>query len=396
MKTFWCILLLICAVQSEKRFELKQVLLLSRHGLRTPLSKELVNMSPKDWPKWKEKPGYLTAKGTVLEGYMGKFFSLWLSEEGLLPKSCPTEDNFYVYANTKQRTKASAAAFVNEAFPDCNITIHHSETDVDPIFNPVIHNSSSIFKEIATEDMRMCLKMLTLNTSYVDLEEMLDYKNSELCLKEHKCDLTKDKNKVYVATGEKPNVSGPLKVGNSVIDAFKMQYYEGFPLDEVAWGNLKTNEDWSPLINLSNSYHNVIFNISLVAKDIAEPLIRYMSTFLCNDNEPKVILLMGHDANIFTILSSLNFKPFTLKNQFELSPISGKIAFQKWYDTVNKENMLRINYVYQSHYQLRNGVVLSLENPPQFELLALNDCEIDDNGFCPWDAFLRILDSYKG
>ena len=29
--------------------------------------------------------------------------------------------------------------------------------------------------------------------------------------------------------------SGPLKVGNSLVDAFTLQYYEGFPMDQVAW-----------------------------------------------------------------------------------------------------------------------------------------------------------------
>lgn len=387
-----CVLVCFCVVQpQDPRFTLKQVVILSRHGLRTPLSKYLSEMTPKAWPTWKEKPGYLTAKGKVLEGYMGKFFSAWLSQEGLLPKTCPSEEIFYVYANTKQRTRASASAFVGKAFPKCNITIHHSNSDVDPIFNPVIHNSSAIFREIVIEDMQAQLKALSLNASYKDLDMILDFKNSEICKNDHKCNLATDKNKAYVMSGEKPNLDGPLKIGNSVVDAFVMQYYEGFPLNNVAWGHLETPEEWQTLMCLSKSYHNIIFNTSLVAKDIAQPLIKFMTNIFLNDSVPKISLLMGHDANMYTVLNSLNFKPYMLENQYELSPVSGKIVFQKWFDNVEKVELLRINFVYQSYTQLRDCLELSLENPPQFRLLELNECAVDKNGFCLWSDFVEIL-----
>jgi glucose-1-phosphatase len=32
-----------------------------------------------------------------------------------------------------------------------------------------------------------------------------------------------------------------LKVGNSLVDAFTLQYYEGFPKDQVAWGEIASD-----------------------------------------------------------------------------------------------------------------------------------------------------------
>ncbi|XP_028167093.1 uncharacterized protein LOC114357588 [Ostrinia furnacalis] len=400
VKTFWCCFLLFVSFvrtreTQDQRFSLQQVVILSRHGLRTPLSKYLADMTPRTWPTWKEKPGYLTAKGKILEGYMGRFFSVWLSQEGLLTENCPSEDIFYVYANTKQRTRASALAFVKNAFPKCNITIHTSNTEVDPVFNPVIHNKSAIFRDIVIDDMKAQFKTLSLNNSYKDLDLILDFKNSEICRDEHKCNLATDKNKAYVVSGEKPNISGPLKIGNSVVDAFVMQYYEGFPLNDVAWGCLKSPKEWQSLMRLSRSYHNIIFNSTLVAKDIAQPLIKFMSNIFLNDSVPKISLLMGHDANMYTVLNSLDFKPYSLENQHELTPIGGKIVFQKWFDNIKKEELLKIHYVYQSYRQLRQSSELSLENPPQFKLLELNQCEIDENGFCSWSDFEKIIESLK-
>ncbi|CAH2988291.1 unnamed protein product [Chilo suppressalis] len=397
---YFCVI--ICLSKSEEKTNkeannnviLKQVVILSRHGLRSPLSKYLPQMTPNKWPSWREKPGYLTAKGKILEGYMGQYFSAWFNEKGLiLNNNCPTKDEFYVYANIKQRTRASAKAFVDKAFPFCNVTVHHSDGNVDPIFNPVLHNTSAIFRQLVIEDMQRILKRLSLNNSYENIENILDYKNSELCQDENKCNLLTDKNKVIVMSGEKPNVFGPIKIGNSVVDAFVMQYYEGLPLENVAWGNVRSPKDWQVIMNLSRGYHNVIFNTSLIAHDISLPLIGYMKPIFFGDNKPKVALLMGHDANIYTVLKTLQFKPYSLANQYELTPIGGKLVFQKWFDTMNNVNLLKIEYVYQSSEQLRDTSELNLHNTPKFKLMELEKCKVDQNGFCLWDDFRNILEN---
>ncbi|KOB65446.1 Glucose-1-phosphatase [Operophtera brumata] len=94
------ILILSALILNSEQLYLKQVVILSRHNVRTPLSKTLSQSSPKPWPTWNEKPGYLTPKGTLLEGFMGDYFYTWLYQENLLPQGCPSENEFYVYANT--------------------------------------------------------------------------------------------------------------------------------------------------------------------------------------------------------------------------------------------------------------------------------------------------------
>ncbi|KOB65445.1 Glucose-1-phosphatase [Operophtera brumata] len=154
-----------------------------------------------------------------------------------------------------------------------------------------------------------------------------------------------------------------------------MEYYEAFDMKNVAWGLLNTDEQWQSILDISYNYHNIIFNTTLLAKDISEPLIKYMTDIFLNKNEPKVALLMGHDANLYTVLNAMGFKPYSLKKQHEVTPVGGKIVFQKWSD--NKTNdFLKIDYVYQSSEQMRNGMRLSMDNPPIFETLKLKDCKI--------------------
>lgn len=376
----------------EKSFELQQVLILSRHNVRTPLSKNLADFTPKTWPIWKEKNGFLTAKGALLEGYMGEYFTLWLRKQGLLSDKCPTEENFFVYANNAQRTMASAKAFVVKGFPGCNIAIHSTSGSKDPIFNPVIHNTTAIFKLEAAEQMRMLLKSLHLNSSYEDLEQILNYKQSEYCLREHKCDFITDVNKIFVNVGFKPNLEGPLKISKSVIDSFIMENYEGFPSQKVAWGLLKNNDQWNLVLDLSKGYHSVIFNTTLIAHDLARPLLKYMRDIILN-KQYKISLLMGHDANVYTVLKSMGFKPYSLKNQHEMTPAGGKIVFQKWLEEKSGVFFMKVDYVYQCTNQMREGKRLSLDSPPEFTSLRLEGCKADDNGFCLWKDFVGILNS---
>jgi len=104
-----------------------------------------------------------------------------------------------------------------------------------------------------------------------------------------------------------------------------------------------------------------------------------------------VTLMVGHDSNIASLLTALDFKPYQLTSQNERTPIGGMIQFQRWLDKKNKRELVKVEYVYQSTDQLRNAEPLSLENPPKRVTLQMAGCETDANGFCSWDDFTAVL-----
>lgn len=396
-KSYLLFSIVLCNLFSTYGYELKQVIILSRHNVRAPLSSDLENYSPKSWPRWHTKPGELTEKGTILEGYMGQYFSLWLQHKGLLKtKNCPTEREFFAYANNKQRTIASAEAFVQKAFPNCNISVHHATGhNKDPNFNPVINNSTDAFKEIAQHEMNNRLSEINVRSSLDKLQSILDYGHSSNCKSKNQCDLAADKTTIELEVGLEPELIGPLHIANSVVDSFKMAYYEGFPIENIAWDEIKKSKDWENLMAINFAYHDVRFNTSSVAKDIATPLITYMRIIFENEYEyPKITLLMGHDANLYTVLSSFNFKSFKLGKQFEKTPVGGKLVFQKWWDDKLKRALLKIEYIYQSTEQLREEIELCWVTPPQTLTMELKNCVLDENGFCLWEDFIKILDDF--
>ncbi|EHX1104570.1 bifunctional glucose-1-phosphatase/inositol phosphatase [Escherichia coli] len=380
-------------------YQLQQVLMMSRHNLRAPLANNgsvLEQSTPNKWPEWDVPGGQLTTKGDVLEVYMGHYMREWLAEQGMVKSGeCPPPDTVYAYANSLQRTVATAQFFITGAFPGCDIPVHHQEKmgTMDPTFNPVITDDSAAFSEQAVAAMEKELGKLQLTDSYQLLEKIVNYKDSPACKEKQQCSLVDGKNTFSAKYQEEPGVSGPLKVGNSLVDAFTLQYYEGFPMDQVAWGEIKSDQQWKVLSKLKNGYQDSLFTSPEVARNVAKPLVSYIDKALVTDrtSAPKITVLVGHDSNIASLLTALDFKQYQLHDQNERTPIGGKIVFQRWHDNKANRDLMKIEYVYQSAEQLRNADALTLQAPAQRVTLELSGCPIDANGFCPMDKFDSVL-----
>ncbi|WP_017349761.1 bifunctional glucose-1-phosphatase/inositol phosphatase [Pantoea sp. A4] len=388
------------AQAAESDMQLQQVLLLSRHNIRAPLADNgsvLEQSTKKSWPQWDVPGGQLTTKGGVLEVYMGNYTRQWLAQQGLVQNGvCPDSNNVFVYANSLQRTVATAQFFVNGAFPGCDIPVTHQDEmgTMDPVFNPVITNDNPDFNKKALAAMTAANEQLSLKPAYQRLEKLVDYKAAPACKDKKQCDLENGNNTFSADNGKEPNVNGPLKVANSLMDAFTLQYYEGFPADQVAWGQIKTAEQWQELSALKNGYQDALFSTPEVAREVAAPLADYIRSQLIDQdsaNAPKVTVMVGHDSNIASLLSALQVKPYTLPGQFEKTPIGGQVVFERWHDKKNNKDLLKLEYVYQTADQLRDADVLSLKNPPKRVTLQLAGCPTDANGYCSWEQFNQAL-----
>ncbi|WP_186454407.1 bifunctional glucose-1-phosphatase/inositol phosphatase [Candidatus Pantoea soli] len=390
------------AYAADGDMQLQQVLMLSRHNLRAPLATNgsvLEQSTKKSWPQWDVAGGELTTKGGVLEVYMGNYTRQWLAQQGLVQNgSCPDSSSIFVYANSLQRTVATAQYFVTGAFPGCDIAVTHQDAmgTMDPVFNPVITDDSEAFNKKALAAMTAANEKLALKPALQRLEKIIDYKSSPACNGKKQCDLSSGDNTFTAENGKEPGVNGPLKTGNSLVDAFTLQYYEGFPADQVAWGQIKTPEQWKELAAIKNGYQDALFTSPEVARDVAAPLVDYIRSQLVDQDKasaPKVTLMVGHDSNIASLLSALQVKPYELPGNDEKTPIGGQVVFERWHDAKNNKDLLKVEYVYQTADQLRNADVLSLKNPPKRVTLQLAGCDTDANGYCSWEQFTTALNT---
>lgn len=373
---------------------LKRVFILSRHNIRAPLTSNLQRMTPHLWPDFATPVAHLTPKGALLESYIAETISKWLKEEMLLEHQCPAEDYVHIFANAPQRTKETAEAFAKAAFKNCDISVEYrDDVRMDPVFNPILRNTSESFKRAAFDDMRMILNNSNLHDAYKLLAEIIDLKNSEICKTESFCDLINRTDDILFRIGEEPNIYGPLSIGNSIVDVFLMSFYEGLPLKDIAWGKIIDANQWKLLSEITKGDQEVRFGSNVIAKDVAKPLLEYMKNVFLNESAPKLTVLFGHDSNFKSVMTSLSFKDYELPGQVEKTPIGGKLVFQKWYDEMSGRDLLKVNYLYQSVKQLRDGLPITEDNPLRSVVLYINKCRIVNSEFCLWEDFLSILKS---
>lgn len=392
------------AIETLDNYTLEQVVVFSRHGLRAPLSSPtstLGKITPNQWPQWDTPASYLTTRGGVLESYFGHYFSEWLVDNKLLTENtCPSENEVYIYTNSLQRTIATGQYFTVGAFPGCIVPIIHKEKlgTMDPVFFPVISDDNPEVKQAAITSINQTAHAKgieglnqKLNNTYQDLSNIINYTQSTNCLVDKQCDFTDLPTKIIIEKGKEPGITGPLRTGTSIADAFILQYYEGAPLQDIAWGKIKNNKQFEQLVAIKEYYNTILFGSPVIAKQVAANLINYINQTFSEKNHTKFTFLVGHDSNVASLFSALKIKSYTLPDQFETTPIGGKIVFQKWRDNHSGEALMKIEYFYQSTDQIRNLTQLNRNNPPHKVTLAMENCPTNTMGFCSFSTFKQII-----
>ena len=392
------------AIETLDNYTLEQVVVFSRHGLRAPLASPtstLGKITPNQWPQWDTPASYLTTRGGVLESYFGHYFSEWLVDNKLLTENtCPSENEVYIYTNSLQRTIATGQYFTVGAFPGCIVPIIHKEKlgTMDPVFFPVISDDNPEFKQAAIISINQTAHAKgieglnqKLNNTYQDLSNIINYTQSTNCLADKQCDFTDLPTKIIIEKGKEPGITGPLRTGTSIADAFILQYYEGAPLQDIAWGKIKNNKQFEQLVAIKEHYNTVLFGSPVIAKQVAANLINYINQTFSEKNHTKFTFLVGHDSNVASLFSALKIKSYTLPDQFETTPIGGKVVFQKWRDNHSGEALMKIEYFYQSTDQIRNLTQLNRNNPPHKVTLEMENCPTNTMGFCSFSTFKQII-----
>lgn len=376
----------------KNQYKLKEVVILSRHNIRSSLSVNgsvLQKMTPHQWIKWTAAPSELTLRGGALETIMGQFFRKWTVNEGLFTENTvPTVDEVNFYANSMQRTIATAQYFSSGFMPVANLHINHRFTPskMDPVFFPALTKSSEAFKaqalkEIAAMGGKKGIVGINegLKDSYQLIEKVLDLKHSPACQSGEVCAFDDYNTQLKLEKGDEPNMKGSLKFANSASDALILQYYEDTDPVQAAFGQNLTNADWEKIAKVKDVYGDVLFTAPIVAVNVAHPLLVYMKDEL-NAKNRKFTFLCGHDSNIASVNAALEVEEYSLPQSIEKkTPIGSKLVFEKWVDKAGKE-FVAVNIVYQTTEQLRNVSLLNLENPPVVFSLKLKGLQANADG----------------
>ncbi|MBA0256928.1 bifunctional glucose-1-phosphatase/inositol phosphatase [Stenotrophomonas maltophilia] len=373
--------------------QLEQVVLLSRHNLRAPVvaSGALAHATPERWPRWDVGPGELTTKGGVLEVYMGRYIGQWLRQAQLLPASgCPQPADFHAHANSLQRTQATAQFFIAGAFPGCHVAVEQRMAlgTMDPLFDPVIHNDDAAFRKRALAAMQQALTASDLAPALSVVEEITRYPQSAACTGRSDCHLVLGDTTFNAEPGKEPRATGSLALASGLVDALLMEHYQGSGVPREGWGRLNTEGQWMALAQIRNRYQDILFGTPAVARDVAAPLLARVDASFGDPASPKVILLVGHDSNIGSVLAAIGIGDYSLPGQFEKTPIGGLLQFERWRDRQGGGERFRLAYVYPTTAQLRDAVPLTEAQPPGRVALPLPGC---DRQGCSRAQFQQLL-----
>lgn len=394
----------------KERYTLKEVVILSRHSIRSPLSTNgsaLSRLTPHQWINWTSASSELTLRGGVLETMMGQYFRKWLVDEGLFKENAvPTTDEVNFYANSMQRTIATAQYFSSGFMPLANVRVNHryNASKMDPVFCPRLTKVSDAFcqealKQIAAMGGKKGIVGINekLKDSYAVTAKVLDLKDSPACKSGETCAFDDYNTQFIFKLYDEPKMKGSLKLANSASDAFILQYYEEPDAKKAAFGHDITLSDWEKIAKIKDVYGDVLFTAPIVAANVAHPLLVYLNDEL-NSAGRKFTFLCGHDSNIASVDAALGVDDYELPNSIEKkTPIGSKVVFEKWSDKSGKE-FVAVNIVYQTTDQLRGLKMLSLDNPPMVYSLKLKGLTANADGLYTFEdvngRFVEAIRAY--
>ena len=381
-------------------YKLTEVVVLSRHNIRAPLSSNgSVNeiATPHEWFNWTSNSSELSLRGGVLETEMGQYFRKWLEIEEFIPENwLPEDGELRIYANSKQRTLATAHYFSSGFLPAADVTIEHYGEfgSMDDTFNPVIHFYSESYAEAVAEQFEEYggAEIAADISGNVDmLCDLIDYKDSKGYRSGELTDLVLNDTELILEQGKEPTVGGSLKTACTLSDAFVLQYYEEPDAKKAAFDKDMTREMWQRTADITTKFNLVRHGLPLVAINTANPIIREIRSEFTNTDR-KFTFLCGHDCTVNGVLVAMGVEdyelPYTLEKR---TPIGVKLVFEKWEDKDGNE-FASVEMIYQSTDQLRDLTMLDLETPPAIYSLSFAGLEKNADGLYIYEDIVGRLD----
>jgi len=361
----------------QDQYELEQLVVLSRHNVRTPLVGKGSVLSritdpANQWFQWEDPASHLTAKGRRLEMQMGAFFREWLTKKDFTSRYTEADGTFRFYANAKQRCQLTARTFADAVLPgaDPEVEMQVEFDTMDPVFNPQITKLPDGFVEKAQQEIaaRMGDIDARMASQYKLIEDMIGITRSPAY--PDTTAFSQFPSSVGFKLNAEPFMNGGLKMACTVSDALVLQYYEEPDPGKAAFGYEMGADDWVHVAQVKEWYGDVLFTAPSVAVNVAHPLLQTILSELTQEGR-LFTFLCGHDSNIGSVLAALENKPYELPQSIEkLTPIGSKLVFEKFKSKDGTE-YADIWIIYASTSQLRDESALSYSQPPMAVRLQL-------------------------
>jgi 4-phytase/acid phosphatase len=408
---------------------LKQIIIFGRHSIRAAISttNTLNQFSADPYPDYFGVPvGYLTTNGQQAAGLLGSYFHDYLLHEGLLTGDASSDlARSYFRANTIERSYMTAAKFGAGLIPGANIPVHTFAANTpDLVFDPLLNGVASV------DPARALTEIQGVFGSGTNLSSAC---SSELSLL----------SKVLYPPGTQPNTNAaqgsvdpttlpitlvintplgtnppPYKTGEVInsrglvadlgaLDPFVMQYADGFPTNEVAWGRL-TLDTLSQLTRLITLQFSIAMRPPYLARvqssSAASHILRSMLQITggvpldgaLGTNQPQALVIVSSDTYVAGLAGLLDLHWLLPGYQPDFCAPGGALVFELRQVTATGEYLVRVFYTAQTFDQLRNLTPLTLAEPPATMQLLIPGGSSTTNLDVDFTTFSNLMNAAIG
>jgi 4-phytase/acid phosphatase len=402
---------------------LKFVVILSRHGVRSPTggADQLNQYATQPWPKWEVPPGYLTPHGAQLMTIFGRYYRFYFAKQGLLASTgCADAKYVSFYSDSDQRTVETGKSLAAGMFPGCSVNEQSEQHalakgQADPLFHSLAAGVGQPDRNRAVASIggRIGNDPAGLTEAYrSELEELqrilLGCAPSSPCPQPGHAAaklLLDIPASLDAGNGDHlAELRGPLNTASTMTENLLLEYTDGMPMDQVGWGrvDLATLMQLMPLhtaasdltrrssylakIQASNALAHILKTMEQAATGKAVP-------GALGKPEDRAIVFVGHDTNLNNIAGMLNIN-WLVDSRRDDTPPGGALIFELWQSANASGYEVHAYYTAQTLEQMRQIRPLDLDEPPARAEVFIPGCSSGgENYFCDWKAFQQTLNT---